>query len=187
MRHLSARLTALATTSALATLGLLGCASTPAPVPTSRTHTEAPVFASDEEALAAATSAYAAYLATSDAVGNDGGADPDRYEDVATGGALADALKSAEQFRQAGAKSIGLTSFTVYKMQSWESAGRQSAVATMYVCDDVSAVAVQGRDGNSMVAPDRPDRTPFEIQVAIERDAQNRLQSKTVWKGSNFC
>jgi hypothetical protein len=187
MRHLSARLTALAATSALVSLALLGCASTPAPVPTSTTPTEPPAFASDEEALAAATSAYAAYLAMSDAVGSDGGADADRYEDVATGDALADALKSAEQFRQAGAKSIGLTSFTVYKMQSWESTGRQSAVATMYVCDDVSAVDVQGTDGNSMVAPDRPDRTPFEIQVAIKRDTQNRLQSKAVWTGSNFC
>jgi hypothetical protein len=186
MRHASARLTALAVGSALGTLALVGCGSTPAPVPHSASASEAPVFASDEEALAAATAAYAAYLATSDAVGSEGGADPDRYEDVASGDALANALRSAEQFREAGARSIGPTSFTVYKLQSWDGGERQSAVVTVYICDDVSAVDVQGSDGKSLVAPDRPNRTPFEIQVAVG-DSQSRLQSKNVWMGSNFC
>ena len=40
--------------------------------------TAAPIFASDEEALAAATAAYAAYLAMSDQILKDGGKDPDR-------------------------------------------------------------------------------------------------------------
>ena len=55
-------------------LGMGGCvAPTPDPTPsTSAAPSASPLFNSDEEALAAATEAYAAYLAASNAVGQGG-------------------------------------------------------------------------------------------------------------------
>ena len=77
----------LAPVSALAiviSLMLGGCvpsapAASPTPEPSST-----PVFASEEEALAAAEEAYAAYLAVIDEIHADGGAGVERLEVVAT-------------------------------------------------------------------------------------------------------
>ncbi|MCU1637074.1 MAG: hypothetical protein JWQ68_2313, partial [Cryobacterium sp.] len=49
-----------------------------------QTSSEPPVFATDEDALAAATEAYAAYLSMSDRILMDGGAQPERIREVAT-------------------------------------------------------------------------------------------------------
>ncbi len=58
---------------ALAVLLLSGCLPPQTTVTPTPEATAAPVFASDEEALAAATAAYAAYLAMSDQIFAEGG------------------------------------------------------------------------------------------------------------------
>ena len=63
----------------LAVLGaalLAGCLPTDPPVTPPPTSDLEPVFASDEEALAAAEEAYGAYLAAADEILSSGGADP---------------------------------------------------------------------------------------------------------------
>ena len=68
----------------LAAFMLSGCASTPVPTPTSATPTVAPVFATEEEALAAATEAYAAYQELIDRIFSEGGKAPSRIAAVVT-------------------------------------------------------------------------------------------------------
>ena len=74
------------TFAALAAVLLLsGCVPTsptvtPGPLPSST-----PIFATEDDALAAATAAYAAYVKISDQIFMEGGANPDRLKSVATG------------------------------------------------------------------------------------------------------
>ena len=171
----------------LALLALTGCQSTPTPVPTSTATADAPVFASDEEALAAATGAYAAYLRVSDSVASDGGSNPARYEEVAEGEALANGFESARQFRDSAARSVGATRFEIFKLQNWADSGSGEATVSFYLCDDVSELDVVTPDGTSIVSPDRPDRTPFQVEVVVRGDSTSRVLTKDVWKGSNFC
>ena len=187
MRIVNRRLLAGCATALVATLALAGCVPTPTPTPSTSAATDAPVFASDEEALAAATEAYAAYLKVSDAVGSEGGSNPERYDGVASGPALANASKSAGQFRDMGAHSVGVTSFEVADLQSWGYDRERGTFVTLYLCDDVSQVDVFDSNGASIVSPDRPDRTPFEVSLTALVDSELQLASKDAWKGGNFC
>ena len=67
----------VATTLALG-LALAACSTGGTPLPPAPSPSVTPVFASDEEALAAAKDAYTAYLKVSDQILVDGGANPDR-------------------------------------------------------------------------------------------------------------
>ena len=145
----------------LAAVALAGC-STPEPSPTATTVTRAPLFASDAEALAAATKAYAAYLKVSDEISHDGGRNPERIKPYATGNALDLALKSAQQFRDADAHAIGETKLSDVALQR---SSDDSAV--VYACEDVSGVDIIGRDGTSLVPSDRRTRYSVQISVAL--------------------
>ncbi|HEU0180866.1 MAG TPA: hypothetical protein VFR16_01660, partial [Agromyces mariniharenae] len=84
-------------------LALAGCVSAPTPTPTpTAADTPAPIFASDEEALAAAETAYARFVEATTAVTNGGGASPDGLDSVASGEALEDERAAAARFREQG-------------------------------------------------------------------------------------
>ena len=69
---------ALAAAGALA-LVLTGCVGSPAPTPSPTPTEAAPIFASDEEALAAAVKAYELYTrSVASQVTDDGGVEPER-------------------------------------------------------------------------------------------------------------
>nr|WP_157497862.1 hypothetical protein [Leifsonia sp. Leaf325] len=171
----------------LSTIALAGCAASPKPLPSaSSTPTASPVFASDEEALAAAEEAYAAYQKVSDAVGHDGGAEPERYEAVATGDALENALKSARQYRDADATLTGSTSFSTQELQSAEYAKSEALEIVLYVCDDVSLADIVDATGTSIVKPDRQTVLPFVLTVVGSAD-QLQVSEKVLWDGKNFC
>ncbi|MDQ1582169.1 MAG: hypothetical protein QOF36_223, partial [Microbacteriaceae bacterium] len=72
MRIVSRGILATLAGAGLIVITLAGCATSASPMPTpSAVHS--PLFASDEEALKAATDAYAAYLAMSDTIAQEGG------------------------------------------------------------------------------------------------------------------
>ncbi|HEU4807654.1 MAG TPA: hypothetical protein VFT01_05275, partial [Homoserinimonas sp.] len=83
----------LAALSIAVAMLLSGCVpQDPEVVPPPEPSTE-PVFASDEEALAAATDVYKAYLAMSDLIAQEGGREPERLEPYVS----VDLLKEEEQ------------------------------------------------------------------------------------------
>ncbi|HSP75831.1 MAG TPA: hypothetical protein VLO31_06425, partial [Cryobacterium sp.] len=174
----------------LGSLSLTGCTPDPAPraSPTS-VPTDAPVFASDEEALAAATEAYAAYLAAIDAVLADSGNDMSELADVAAGEALRAETDSASLYFSNGYRSIGTTSFDSLKLQSIDDDGRGSAVVNAYLCSDVTGVDVVNTADVSVVPDDRVDRFPIQVSLHNSRVASKDLviTSSESWTGKNYC
>ena len=175
-------------------VGTSGCAAKPAPAPTSSASSSptpaAPVFASDEEALAAATEAYANYVKVSDEILMDGGAAPERIDDY-TSDAMAESEK--EGFADAMTRNIrstGGSTFYNLTIQSFSSEPEADGpIVTAYVCSDVSKVDVLNSDGVSIVAPDRPDTTPFEVGFDLAPTGASRLvvASSDVWRGAGVC
>lgn len=164
---------------------LTGC-STPAPSPDpmlrarALSPASAPVFASDEEALAAAEAAYARYVEVVDQVFIDGGANPERMEEVATGEYLQVALAGFETVRSAGWRSTGGTVFRDLSLQDYSVGRGTDNQIAVYVCEDISAVDVIDANGVSVVSPDRPPSTLF----AATLDASGEewvLSSHEVW------
>ena len=97
-----------------------------------------PLFASDEEALAAAEEAYAAYLAMSDEIAGDGGADPERIAPFVTTERLRDELDSVRRLlARTGFTQSGATTFDPLTASSSVDDG--AARSSFYACWDASA------------------------------------------------
>jgi predicted small lipoprotein YifL len=118
-------------------LALSGCGgSDPLPtLPPSPSST--PLFASEEEALAAAKDAYQAYLEMSDLIASEGGVEPERIEDVATRDLLDAALSGYETLRENAWRTSGETSIVGTQLQFTDLSGATSEeVVAAYICVD---------------------------------------------------
>jgi len=175
---------------AVATCALLltGCAQ-PDPVVTPRaTSTVKPLFASDADALAAATKAYAAYLKMSDLITSQGGADPSRIDAVAAGEASRDAKLGFEKFQQKKYHSQGESAFDTSSIQQVDDFGDGVARISSYVCLDVSDVKVLDSDGVNHTPSARENRLPLQITVEADSGPQSlKLIRSESWSGKSFC
>jgi hypothetical protein len=163
----------------LITLVLAGCTQ-PDPMPTPPpTPSAAPVFASDEEALAAAEEAYGKYLAAADEVIRGGGSHPELVEPYLSAELYERDRQSFAQFAENGWFGVGAASFEM-QLQ-----GYNAETVTTYVCDDFSQTDVLNRDGQSVVAPGRQIRVPNEVEFSIADDL--RIVRKELWNGDGVC
>lgn len=148
----------------LGMLALSGC-GTGDPIPTlPPTPSTTPVFASEEEALAAAEDAYAAYLEMSNLIGSEGGAEPERIEPYAVREFLESALSGFETLRENRWRTTGTTAIRSSLLQYADlEAVEGETVVAAYICEDYSALDVLDESGASVVSSERPDVQAFEI------------------------
>ena len=173
--------------AAVVLAALSGCMQTtekPTPTPSAAA---TPAFASDEEALAAAEKAYAAYLAVSNDVGHSGGVEPERFEKVSSSGALTNALTAAQKFRDSKSRLVGDTKFKSMSLQRANYSDPATVELEVYVCDDVSATDVLDSGGVSIVKPGRVEIVPFVATFVSSSASPMLLADKTLWSGESFC
>jgi len=168
--------------AALLAMPLAACSPTqptrsPTPTPV---HTA--LFASDAEALKAATDAYAAYQHVTDEVLHAGGQGADRYEKVALGSALEKALDGARQFREKGLHTTGESRFDSVQLQE-----RSSKSVSFYVCDDVSDTDLLNSSGQSQAAASGTKRTPWQVEAKADGGSTLLISKRDFWTGSDFC
>ncbi len=164
----------------LITLVLAGCTQ-PDPMPSPPpTPSSAPVFASDEEALAAAEEAYGKFLATLDQIFIDGGREPDRLLAVASRQVVDEQLPGFEELRTQGQRGTGATQLQM----TLQSTDLVAGEVTAYVCEDISATDIVDQSGVSVVAPGRT--TLFEYEVVLS-GRPLIVQSRLPWNGATTC
>ncbi|TFD84931.1 hypothetical protein [Cryobacterium serini] len=177
----------------LLSLLLSGCMATPAPpvtvspvpVATAVPTKTPPVFASNEEALAAATAFYVSYQGMSNTISREGGMDPQRITSFVTADMLPGEIASFERLSE---KEVHLVGDLAFDSMTIQSANLQKGSVVVYMCLDVSATDVVDSEGVSVVPPDRVSRHP--LQVALTEDSTtNRLllERSELWTGTNFC
>ncbi|THG28507.1 hypothetical protein [Naasia lichenicola] len=165
-------------------LVLVACAPTAeAPTPTASSTAPTPFFASDEEALAAATAAYESYLEVSDQIAADGGADPTALKP----------LVSVEEYERQEQSFLGFTERGLHAEGSsqvdserLEQANLVVGNVSIYLCLDVSEVRLMDDAGVDNTPVDRMDRLPLQVAFASEGESLLISQS-SVWSGDNFC
>ena len=176
--------------AALAVMLLLsGCVPTPAsPTPTPKPSTT-PVFASEAEALAAATKAYAAYVRVSDEILADGGKNPERIKTVSSGAALKAALSGYREFRTKELRSVGISKVQNVTLQQFSNGPPSGAdLVSIYACLDVSSVDVLDKGGVSVVSPERPPRQPFQVSEGWDtRKGVLVVSSREPWEDGGVC
>jgi hypothetical protein len=170
-----------------AALLLSGCTGdTPVVLPSPQS-TTAPVFASDEEALAAAEEAYGRYLAASASITKPNGepidsiapfAHPDYLEELETG---LQALRDQDRYIE------GQVKITSAELQQLSDDFQNPVVLALYICLDVSRTRVVDEEGKD-VTPERQEVVPLEVGFETEgREPQLVLTSSESWTGEDFC
>jgi hypothetical protein len=147
--------------------------------------TSTPVFASDEEALAAATAAYAEYQAVVDRALSD--YDTGGLDKVATGDALAAAQDSIGVFKTKDRKLVGTSTIDSVSIAQAPLTGTPVEMQ-IYACLDVSATDVIDSTGKSVVDPSRRSRLPMVVSLNSKSGNSKLLVSLAdVWDGNDFC
>ena len=160
-------------------IGLLSaCTPTTEPTPPPRT-SAAPVFASDEEALAAAEEAYGAYLRLADLIVNEGGADPQRLAGLVSPEIYAKEQTGFAEMTTNGWHGTGFTTFTI-ALQRFD-----NSEVVAYVCDDFSATDIVNSAGESVVGENR--RVQYAYEVSFDVAQEMLLVGKSRWEGGNVC
>lgn len=169
----------------LATLLLAGCVPTPSPTPTPEP-TATPVFASEEEALAAAEEAYGAYVAELDralATLDDGGLDQ-----FAEGEALDLATQSVANLAEKGQHQTGASIARVVELVHPGELLAGSDPAQIYACLDISNAHIVDGSGAQVDPPERPDVIPMLVSLNWDTErAVILIAEEEVWEGENFC
>jgi hypothetical protein len=171
----------------LTTAGLVSCAEeggppiTPGPAPGG-----APVFASEEEALAAAEGVYQRYLDVSNAVGATGWTDLGPLHTVERSVALEDELETASEFRAQGYRQVGDVTFDSLTLQQFEAPRPGAVLITVYLCLDVTDVDLVDAKGRSVITPDRPDRQGVEVDID-DIEGVLKVSRSEPWSGASFC
>jgi hypothetical protein len=185
------RLVTLSAAALLAAVTLAACTQpdpgpTQSPVPTAK-HT--PAFASDAEALKAATDAYAAYLKMSDTIAHDGGANPERIKPYVTKSWLPRELEGFAKLRSSGRHQTGWTNFSRVKLQGWHETNKQAEIE-IYTCSDSSPTEIVDAAGRTVTPADRKTSVPSVatfVGIVTSRQIHLELTGYEPWTGQGFC
>lgn len=184
---------ALASIACAIVLGVTACSPTDADgpegsaAPPSAAATDEPIFASDEEALAAAVEAYEAYSDMSEVIAREGGADPTRIEAVVGTEMASEHVREFEALRDAGLRIEGENrSFNARLAEYSEDSGR--AMISVYFCRDVSGTRVIN-EANIDVTPQRSSISAVAAHFESKTAGSESLILKDVdvWDDESFC
>lgn len=174
---------------ALLAAALGGCAQPtrlPPPEPSAAVE---PLFASDEEALAAAFNAYDRYIRVSNTLSSSVDADTGLLDEVAVTGHIEEVAESIEALRVAGLRTQGQAEIRAFTLQQhFEDANGDVSVLT-YVCLDVTNLRVVDEQGQDKTPADRDDLVSLEVVFwAINGLAPDlKVASSKSWTSSELC
>jgi hypothetical protein len=172
----------------LLALALAGCTGAPTPTPSPTETSAEPIFASDEEALAAAKAAYERYRAISAEISQDGGEEPERIDVAVTPKYAAALHEEFAALKEHGLHMQGTTAIDSLSLAEWYGDAGVARVS-LYLCRDVSGTRVIGPDGKDVTPADRPDRTPLVADLVSGSGEPTELVVDGVekWSGDDFC
>jgi hypothetical protein len=187
-RAVTRRIGAAVAVAGVMALALSGCVGAPAPTPTPSASASAkPIFASDEEALAAAEAAYSTFEAVSHDIASDSGRQPERIETVATPTYAPELVQEFAQYRELEIRadgSVKLDSFSLVQHTENDS----SSEVVIYVCRDVSGVRILDANGADLTPADRAARTPLIASLRADGPGEKLLvDGVELWSGEDFC
>ena len=161
-------------------VALAACSTQATPKPeTTQAATEKPLFATDEEALAAAQAAYANYLEVSDQIARDGGANPERLKDFVTADMYQSEKATLDSLSQKQMIMTGQSRFDTAHIQAITGSS-----VSMYLCLDTSEARLSSPD---LVPDSSVNRWPLVVTMSKSNSGELVLEDSQTWSGTNFC
>ncbi|MFU8947177.1 hypothetical protein ACLRGF_10655 [Mycetocola zhadangensis] len=161
---------ALAVSATLLVVAASVACTTPAPKPTP---TPTAIFASEDEALAAATDTYEKYTAAFDEANSRGGSDMSSLESYVTPEHLAD-LNQPGRLEENGWHTSGVSTFHVVGLDSVLDDGALVELG-LNLCRDISEVRVLSADGTDVTPADRLNVLPLTVHFVSHETSPERL------------
>jgi len=150
--------------------------------------TTAPVFATDEDALAAAEVAFGEYLRASAEISVPDGLEPDTVRPFVTEDYFEEVLASFEKYRAENRFTEGVPNVTEATLQQYQDPMTGPAQVVVYLCLDISEARVVDDVGNDITPADRVDRVPLEVNFVTNQRTETLLvDSSEPWTGEDFC
>ena len=174
--------------AALTTLALTGCANTTTVAPPTATpdREATPMFASDEDALAAAETAYRNYIDVSDQIARDGGLNVERLQPFVSVELYQQQVQEYADVASKGLRAVGSSMFDSFTLESYS---REHDKIRVYVCMRVANIRVLDSANNDATPPDRNDDLPLQVAFgrSVESEPELSVTRSEVWSGKNFC
>ncbi|MFF2371666.1 hypothetical protein [Agromyces sp. NPDC058110] len=146
---------------------------------------DAPVFASDEEALAAAVEAYEAYLDVDSIISADPGADVESIKEVVSDGYAKTMIDQYTDVRAAGLRFEGKVTYGGVRLAQWN--GGSLASVQFYVCPDVSGIRIFNSENADVTPTDRDEVLPIVISTEANDQGSLVVSGSDLWSGTDFC
>ncbi|WP_134450415.1 hypothetical protein [Cryobacterium luteum] len=178
---------------------LSGCSANPTPSDTASPIADAtaaptetaPVFSSNEEALAAAKAAYANYAALSDDVMRSAPAPKDftKVSASVSEAYLPQVVQALDSFSTAGHIGKGASSFDSIALIRYSDSPYGLAEVEVYMCSDVSGLRLLDASGADVTPAQRIDRVPLQVRFVSSVGSPSTLlvDKEDVWSGRDFC
>ncbi|WP_353810325.1 hypothetical protein [Agromyces sp. SYSU T00194] len=178
------QLVALAIALGLALTGCMAVDATP-PTPTA-TDAPEPVFASDDEALAAAVEAYEAYTLLSSMVSAspDDGAQP--MGTAATETHLRELEASLSGMAANGLRTTGAAEVRNYQLAE-RSIGDGTESLLLYLCLDVGGYRLHNFEGLDVTPADRDEISTLLVGMITDADGNLLVDTSELWSGDSVC
>jgi len=164
-------------------LGILllpACVPQPVAQPPEPAPSATPVFASEEEALAAAVAAYEAYLKVSDEIAADGGAHPERLKDLVTEEWYEKEVEVSQRVVETGLFQVGSTMVGRSELQRLD-AQESFTEIVIYVCTDFSGTSFRDINGADVTPSARVELLAFQVAFEAVTEADLRLSESEPW------
>ncbi|HEU4720216.1 MAG TPA: hypothetical protein VFS59_02550 [Gemmatimonadaceae bacterium] len=183
-RRILALLLAGAALASLAACAPAAPAVTDAPSASPRA-TETPIFASDEEALAAAVAAYEHYLDAEQRIVESDDVQVESIAATTTSDFADELIAQFESLRSSSLRLSGRGQIDSERIAEF-GAGKSGIYLTMYACSDVSDVRVIDASGVD-VTPERAERVPVVIEFEGTEKDTLLVAGSNKWSGDDFC
>jgi hypothetical protein len=158
--------------------------STPAPKPTP---TSTAVFATEEEALAAATDTYQRYTAALDSESAKGDVSAESIRTLVTPEFFEEFLEPST-IATNGWHTEGATTFDSVSLIAYTEDADHAQVS-LKLCRDVSGLQIMDSAGAEVHPPGRSERFPVEVRFVSDANDSTELliSASGSWPGDDFC
>lgn len=167
-------------------LGLTGCSPTPPPIELPPSPSSTPLFASEEEALAAAEEVYGAYSRAANQIAQEGWQDLSVVEPFVTPDFFAIITDYATDLNAAGYRREGNIAFQAIGIQRQSVTANGFTLVETYICVDLTDSRTVDSSGTAVVDTVPLESQPFVAQVLFSSD-QGRIDAEEPWGGVSFC